>query len=122
MKRNYVLVCPVCNSKEVYPVTDVIGKAFQTYYHCNNCGYTSPFFLRVRLEEAEKLKVKKVDLEAIKHEIVPVLSTNYKVLGWRFKSKREKVDSAAFNLVKLELILLLPILFLVLLVMLTKMR
>ncbi|MCD6403495.1 MAG: hypothetical protein J7K98_04185 [Candidatus Aenigmarchaeota archaeon] len=102
-EEKYVLVCPVCNSREVYPVTDVasIDGAFQTFYHCNHCGFTSQFFVEMEEKEASKLEVKEVDLEKLKGKIIPVVSTNNRVIGWTFKTQNKKVVSTAFNLAKL---------------------
>jgi ribosomal protein L37E len=58
-KKQFVKICPRCGSKNVD--RDVATYNIAPYYICKSCGFGSPLFPEISLNEARKLKDKPIN-------------------------------------------------------------
>ena len=59
MEKGYVMLCPDCGSTDVKrdeSVPAAVRFGVPIWMKCQSCGFRSPAFLEVKIEEAEKIR------------------------------------------------------------------
>ncbi|RLG61302.1 hypothetical protein DRN86_00240 [Candidatus Geothermarchaeota archaeon] len=53
-KKRTLILCPVCNSPGLSPISKFSGWLTPKIYRCDKCGYKGPVYLEVELDEQVK--------------------------------------------------------------------
>lgn len=75
MKQKWILICPKCGSKEVSERGMIGRNAYSNTKVCLTCGFQSPLFPEITLEEAKKVPDKPRNFNP---SYLPAFSENYK--------------------------------------------